>query len=49
MSETVTVGESVRGLAYVWSWGKRITETSDPDMAARAIAYVLGACGAQLE
>lgn len=41
MSETVTVTGSGDGLAFVWSWGRRISDASDPDCAAQAIAYVL--------
>lgn len=50
LSETVTAGPSPRGdgLAFVWSWGKRISDVSDPDSAAHAIAYVLEASGARL-
>lgn len=48
MSETVTVSASGGGVAYVWSWGQRITDASGPDGAARAIAYVLDAHGARL-
>lgn len=43
MSETITVGASGDRLAYMWSWGKRIADISDPDSAAEAIAYVLSA------
>ena len=43
MSETITVSGSGGGRAYMWSWGRRIADASDPDSAARAIAYVLAA------
>lgn len=48
LSETVAVTEFGGSLAFAWSWGERIAEASDPDSAARAIAYVLGARDAQL-
>jgi hypothetical protein len=51
MSETVTVSGSGDGsdeLAYMWSWGRPISSASDPDSAARAIAYVLAARDARL-
>lgn len=48
MSETVTVSASGDRLAYMWSWGERIGDASDPDTAARAVAYVLSARGARL-
>ena len=47
MSETITVGPSSNGLAYVWSWGKPIGGTSAPDRVAEVIAYVLAARNAQ--
>ena len=47
MSETVTVSACRDGLAYMWSWGKRIGNASAPDLAAEAIAYVLAAAGAR--
>lgn len=47
MSETVTVSACRDGLAYMWSWGKRIGDASAPDRAAEAIAYVLAAVGAR--
>lgn len=47
MSETVTVSPAGDGLAYRWSWGAQIGDASDPDSAARAIAYVLDADGAR--
>lgn len=46
MSETIAACPSGGGLAYTWSWGKRIGDASNPDQAAEAIAYVLGAAGA---
>lgn len=48
MSETVTVNESGDGPAFTWSWGRRISDASDPDSAAQAIAYVLAARDARL-
>lgn len=45
MSETVSVCAFPEGLAYAWSWGKRIGDASDPDSAAEAIAYVLAVGG----
>lgn len=48
LSETVAVTRAGDGLAYVWSWGERIGDASDPDSAAHAIAYVLCASGARL-
>lgn len=48
LSETVTVARLGNGLAYRWSWGEPIGDTSDPDGAAHAIAYVLAARGARL-
>lgn len=48
LSETVTVSASSGGLAYTWSWGRRIGDASDPDSAAHAIAYVLAAGGVRL-
>lgn len=43
LSETVTVADTGDGLAYFWSWGRRIGGASDPEAAANAIAYVLAA------
>lgn len=43
MSEIVTMGASDAGPVYLWSWGRRIGNPSDPDSAAHAIAYVLAA------
>lgn len=48
MSETVSVGWTDDGLAFVWSWGAPIGDASDPDSAAEAVAYVLSADGARL-
>lgn len=48
LSETVTVSACGDSLAYMWSWGRRIGDSSDPDSAAQAIAYVLAASGACL-
>lgn len=48
MSETIAVNRLGHGLAFLWSWGKRISDASDPDTAAQAIAYVLAARGARL-
>lgn len=48
LSETITVSTCGDVLAYVWSWGKRISGASDPDSAAQAIAYVLAARGVRL-
>ena len=48
LSETVTVADTGDGPAYLWSWGRRIGDTSDPGAAAHAIAYVLAARDAQL-
>jgi hypothetical protein len=48
MSETVAVTRLGDSLAYLWSWGQRITDASDPGAAAHAIAYVLEARGAGL-
>lgn len=48
LSETITISASGDGLAYMWSWGRRIGDASDPGSAAHAIAYVLAACGARL-
>lgn len=48
MSETVSITRSGDGLTFAWSWGARIGDASDPDSAARAIAYVLAADGAEL-
>jgi hypothetical protein len=45
MSETVTVSHSDSVLMFTWSWGARIGAASDPDGAARAVAYVLAADG----
>ena len=47
LSETVAVTRLGDGLAYLWSWGQRLGDASDPDAAARSVAYVLGAHGAQ--
>lgn len=47
MSESITACPSGDGLAYTWSWGKRIDDASNPDQAAEAIAYVLAAGGAR--
>lgn len=48
LSETIAVTRLGDGLAFLWSWGKRISDASAPDTAAQAIAYVLAARGAQL-
>ena len=48
LSETITISVSAGSPAYMWSWGKRISDASDPGSAAQAIAYVLAASGAQL-
>ena len=48
MSETIAITRLGNGLVFLWSWGKRISDASDPDSAAHAIAYVLAARGAQL-
>lgn len=48
LSETVTVDQCSGGLVFVWSWGKTIGDTGDPDSTAQAIAYVLAAGGARL-
>lgn len=48
MSETVTVTRTGSGLAFIWSWGARIADASDPDSAACAVAYVLAADGVRL-
>lgn len=48
LSETIAVSRSGDGLAFVWSWGKHIGDTSDPDRAAQAVAYVLAARDAKL-
>lgn len=48
LSETVAVSRVGGALAYLWSWGQPIGDTSDPSAAARAIAYVLAARGARL-
>ena len=48
MSETVSITRSGDGLTFAWSWGARISDASDPDGAAQAIAYVLAAHGARL-
>lgn len=48
MSETITITRLGDGLVYRWSWGERIGDASDPDAAAHAIAYVLGARGTRL-
>lgn len=47
LSETVTISATGDSLAYMWSWGERISDASDPDSAAQAIAYVLAAHGAR--
>ena len=41
LSETIAVTRLGDQLAYLWSWGERIGDASDPDGAAHAIAYVL--------
>lgn len=48
LSETVAITRLGNGLVFLWSWGERIGNVSDPDAAALAIAYVLGARGARL-
>lgn len=48
LSETVTVSATGDELAYMWSWRRQISDASDPDSAAQAIAYVLAASGACL-
>ena len=48
LSETVTVKRLDDGLAFLWSWGERIGDASDPDRVARSVAYVLAAASAQL-
>jgi hypothetical protein len=48
LSETVTVTRTGDDLAFLWSWGERIADASDPDSAAQAVAYVLSARDAQL-
>lgn len=47
LSETITASASGDGLAYMWSWGRRICDASDPETAVQAIAYVLAAHGAR--
>ena len=49
LSETITVSTSGNDIAYMWSWGRRISDVGDPMSAAQAIAYVLSASGACLE
>lgn len=48
LSETVAITRLGDGLVFMWSWGERISDASDPDGAALAIAYVLSARSAQL-
>jgi len=48
LSETVSVSRMGNDLAYVWSWGERIADSSHPDTAALAVAYVLAASDAHL-
>lgn len=48
MTETVAVSRRGDPLVYVWSWGERISDTGDPELAAKAIAYVLSSRSAHL-
>jgi hypothetical protein len=45
----VAVGRIGDDLFYFWSWGERITPVTQVEDAAKSIAYVLSARGAQLD